>query len=91
MSSNTLNRFLGGSPGAVLVRLILLSLMVGFILSAIDIHPLDIFDWVVDFFKRIYEMGFEAIEWAVQYFLLGAIIVVPIWLIMRITRFGRRD
>lgn len=91
MSSSALHRFIGGSPGAVLLRLIVLSFVVGFILSAINIHPLEIFDWVLDFFKRIYEMGFEAIDWAIQYFLLGAVVVVPIWLIMRVTRFGQRN
>jgi hypothetical protein len=29
-------------------------------------------------------MGFDAIRWVWRYFLLGAIVVIPIWLIMRV-------
>ena len=29
-------------------------------------------------------MGFDAVRWLWQYFLLGAVIVIPIWLILRL-------
>ena len=29
-------------------------------------------------------MGFDAIRWVWGYFLLGAVLVVPVWLIMRL-------
>ena len=31
-------------------------------------------------------MGFDAVRWLWRYFLLGAVIVMPIWLIMRLIR-----
>jgi hypothetical protein len=31
-------------------------------------------------------MGFDAVRWMWRYFLLGAIVVVPIWLIVRFLR-----
>ena len=31
----------------------------------------------------IWNMGFDAIRWLWRYFLLGAVIVIPIWLILR--------
>jgi hypothetical protein len=31
-------------------------------------------------------MGFAAVEKALRYFLLGAVIVFPIWLVMRVLR-----
>jgi hypothetical protein len=34
-------------------------------------------------------MGFDAIRWIGRIFLLGAIIVIPIWLIIRLVRAGR--
>jgi hypothetical protein len=34
-------------------------------------------------------MGFDAVRWVWRYFLLGAIVVVPIWLILRLTRTSR--
>ena len=32
------------------------------------------------------DMGFDAVEWALRYFLLGAVVVFPIWLIARIIK-----
>ena len=34
----------------------------------------------------IYNMGFDAIEWVFRYFLLGAVVVFPIWLISRLLK-----
>jgi hypothetical protein len=36
-------------------------------------------------------MGFDTVGVVVRYILLGAVIVVPIWLILRLTRVGRRS
>jgi hypothetical protein len=35
---------------------------------------------------RIWDMGFDAVRGLWRYLLLGAAIVVPIWLIVRLTR-----
>ena len=79
-----LNRFLGGSPLAVLVKLVLLSVLIGVVLSALGIDPRNIFHSLRLFIQNIWDMGFDAIRWLWQYFLLGAVIVIPIWLIMRL-------
>jgi len=31
-------------------------------------------------------MGFDAIWWLCRYFLLGAVLVIPIWLVMRLAK-----
>ena len=79
-----LNRFLGGSPLAVLAKLVLLSIVIGVVLSALGLDPRDIFQSLRRFFQNIWDMGFDAVRWLWQYFLLGAVIVIPIWLLMRI-------
>lgn len=84
MQNERLNRFLGGSPGRVILRLVFLSLVVGVILSAIDLDPLLLIDNVMRFFVRIWNMGFDAIGRVGSYLVLGAIIVVPLWLISRL-------
>jgi Family of unknown function (DUF6460) len=66
------------------IRLVLLSIAVGIVLSALNIRPRDLFFHLQRFVDFIYSLGFGAIEWAVQYFLLGAVIVVPIWLVSRV-------
>jgi len=91
--SGPVTRFLGDSPWRVALRLIVLSVIVGLVLSAFNLHPLDIYFWAERAFLRIYNMGFALFENAFGYFLFGALIVVPVFLIMRLFSLmgGRRD
>jgi hypothetical protein len=86
MSNDVLGRILGGSPIGVLVRLVLLSIVVGFILRAANISPEDIFRSIEDLARHIWYMGLEPLRWLWQYFLLGAAVVIPVWLVIRLTR-----
>lgn len=79
-----LARFLGGSPLAVLFRLVLLSVLVGVVLAAIGFDPWNIVTSIRRLFQWVYELGFDAINGLWRYFLLGAVIVVPVWLISRL-------
>ena len=88
-SSDSLSRFLGGSPLAVIGRLILLSILIGFVLHAFGLNPFNIVDSIRRLFESIWNMGFDAINWLWRYFLLGAVIVIPIWLIMRVVNAPR--
>ncbi len=72
------------SPAATVAQLLLWSVVVGVILSALGITPFNIVDQFGLIFRRIYDLGFGAFHWAAQYILLGAIIVVPVWLISRL-------
>jgi hypothetical protein len=84
MSNDTVTRIFGGSPLAVLVRLVLVSVLVGVVLSALGLNPFDIWNSVERLFRSIWDMGFDAFRWVWGYFLLGAVIVIPIWLIIRL-------
>ncbi|WP_128292123.1 DUF6460 domain-containing protein [Afifella aestuarii] len=88
-----MTRFLGDSPFRVLLRLIVLSVIVGLVLSVLNVHPFDIYYWAERFVMRVYHMGFTVFSDAFGYFLFGALIVVPIFLIMRLFSVmgGRRD
>ena len=79
-------RFFGGPPLAAVVRLILLSILVGVVLHASGLDPWNILDSIRRFVLSIWNMGFDAVRWVWRYFLLGAVIVVPIWLIVRLVR-----
>jgi hypothetical protein len=83
MAKDAVSRFFGGSPLAVLARLFLVSILVGVILSALGLDPFDIVRSVERLIRSIWNMGFDAFLWLWRYFLLGAVIVIPIWLIMR--------
>ncbi len=78
------NKFIGGRPGAVIIRLVVVSMLLGILLSLFDIDPFDFWNSLRNLFWRIYDMGFGAFEWMVRYLALGAVIVVPIWLIGRL-------
>lgn len=87
-------RLIGGNPAAVAARLAILSVVVGIVLSALGLDPRDIFESITRLFQRIYDMGFEAVIWIFRYFMLGAAIVIPVWIIMRLWRIipsGRGD
>ncbi len=83
-NSSTLNRFLGGSPAAVFVRLLFVSLIVGAFLMWLDIRPIDVIHSVERFFMRIWNLGFSAIREVIEYVIAGAVLVVPIWLVIRL-------
>ena len=82
-NNNAVSRFLGGSPAMVLVRLVLLSILVGVVLSVFGLDPWNIVQSLRFLVETIWNMGWDAVRWVWSYFLLGAVIVVPIWLIMR--------
>ena len=83
---NAASRFLGGPPLAVFFRLLLLCVLVGVILSALGFDPGNIFGSIERMVRAVWDMGFDAVRWLWRYFVLGAIIVIPIWLIVRLLR-----
>jgi hypothetical protein len=84
--NDAVTRFIGGSPLAVAARLVLLSILVGVILAALGLDPRDILRSIQDLFVRIWDMGFDAVRWLWRYFVLGAVLVVPIWFIVRLVK-----
>ena len=86
MANNLVSRFFGGAPLVVLARLILLCILVGVILHALGFDPGNIIDSIRRMVRAVWDMGFDAVRWVWRYFLLGAIIVIPIWLILRFMR-----
>jgi len=86
-SQPALHRFLGGSPAAVFIRLLLISAIVGTVLMWLRIRPIDIILNVEDLFHRLWSLGFDAVREIADYILAGAIIVVPIWLVIRLLNF----
>lgn len=87
--SGQMTRFLGDTPGRVLVKLIVISFVVGVVMAAFDWSPFDVFYGIRDFFLRVWEMGFSAIERFVGYFVLGAAIVVPAFLLLRLLNYRK--
>ena len=86
MANGLVGRFFGGPPLGVVFRLILLCILVGVILHALGFDPGNIVDSIRRMVRAVWDMGFDAVRWVWRYFLLGAIIVIPIWLVVRFMR-----
>jgi hypothetical protein len=82
-------QFFGDSVAGTLIRLVLLSVVVGIVFSALDITPYNLVQRLEQLIRNITNMGLDALNWAFRYFLLGAVIVFPIWFLVRL--FGKRD
>ncbi len=84
--------FLGGSPLGVFVRLVVLSLVIGIILNALGISPYDFLEKTIELSRRIFGYIRDALGSIATTILIGATIVVPIWLIVRLVKtMGRSD
>jgi hypothetical protein len=86
MTNDLVQRFFGGPPLSVIIRLILLSILVGVVLAAIGFDPWNIIHSIRRLIDTIWNMGWDAVNWVWRYFLLGAVLVIPIWLIVRLAR-----
>lgn len=79
-----IRRFLGGAPGAVLGKLALLSVLVGALLSAVRFNPVELFYSMVRAAGSAVGVAAGIVDAIVHYFLIGLIVVAPIWLILRV-------
>lgn len=85
-SRSGLERFMGDTPLRVAVRLIILSLVVGFVLSAFQLHPLELVRNLFSFVERAFISVFNSMEDFIAYIILGAVIVVPVWFLLRLMK-----
>lgn len=69
----------------IIGKLVLASLLVGLALDFFEISPADLIHDIPETLGNIYQASISAIEWGGKYVLLGAIIVVPVFLIMNVT------
>jgi Na+/H+-dicarboxylate symporter len=84
------SRFFGDSVAGTIIRLVLISIVVGIVFSALGITPFNLIERLQHIVRRITDLGFDAFRSAFEYFLLGAIVVVPVWFIVRLVR-GPRE
>jgi Domain of unknown function (DUF6460) len=82
-------QFFGDGIAGTLIRLVLLSVVVGVIFSALGITPVNLIERLELLIRNVMNMGVDAFYWAFKYFVLGAVIVFPIWFLVRL--FRKRD
>ena len=54
------------------------------VLMWMDIRPMQIFEGLQRFVHRLWLMGWDAVRDIVQYIVAGAVIVLPVWFVMRL-------
>lgn len=89
MSNTFVARFVGGSPLAVAIRLIVVSFVVGFLLDAFGVDPTTLFEDAVRMARHMVENGFADLRQVGRILLTGAVIVVPVWIVLRLLEAGR--
>jgi hypothetical protein len=88
--SNPVGRFLGGSPAMVAVRLVVVSFVVGIVLETFGFDPATLFAEAIRSARQVVELGFSDIRQVGRILLTGAMVVVPVWLVMRLLDASRR-
>ena len=85
----TVNRFLGDSPARTIVKLVVVSLIVGFFMKVFDIMPMDIVDNIRGFVIDLWQTGFQALGRFGTYLMLGGTVVIPVFILIRILSYKR--
>lgn len=87
--SGSISRFLGDSPLRVLLKLVVVSFLVGFVMHAFGWSPFDIWYGLRNAVLDVWRMGFSALDRFLGYFLLGAAVVVPVFIVLRLLSLRR--
>ena len=69
-------QFFGESVAGTIIRLVLLSIVVGIVFNALDINLFNLVERLQQLVRNIANLGFDAFHWAFQ--------VVPIWFLVRL-------
>lgn len=69
------------TTSSLIWKLVIASLCVGLVLSFFNIDPVELIENVPETLGRIIDVILDVINWAGKYILLGAIIVIPIYII----------
>ncbi len=79
-----MERFFGGSPPVVILKLAIASVIIGVVLSFFGFNVATLYDAILRLADWISSLGFDAVKTVARYLILGAIVVVPLWLLSRI-------
>jgi len=68
----------------VIVKLLFLSLLVGAFMSFLDLTPTDLFRRALRMLDSVLSLGFDAFGEIGRWVAYGAMVVVPVWLVLRL-------
>lgn len=79
-----MDKIFGGAVIPTLFKLALLSFIVGLVFAMFGIDPVDLWREFGATIQKAWTMVFDAIGWGWSYAVLGAIVVLPVWIIYRL-------
>ena len=79
-----LQTVLGDSPSRVIIKLLIFSLIIGALLNLFGWTPMNVFDRLWDTIVHLWNTGFSSISKLLNVVLVGAAVVVPIFIIIRL-------
>jgi hypothetical protein len=78
------NGFLGGSLATVAVRLLAVSFIVGVLLTMFGFEPETLYSRLVQLARHVIEFGLTDLREFGRILLTGALVVVPLWFVLRL-------
>ena len=79
-----MEKIFGGAVVPTLFKLAILSFVVGLVFAIFGIDPVDLWKEFGSTIERAWTLVFDAIFWGWKYAVLGAIVVLPVWIIYRL-------
>ena len=79
-----MDKIFGGPIVPTLFRLALLSFIVGLILWTFGVDPVDLWKEFGTTIQQAWQLVFDALDWAWKYAVIGAIVVLPVWIFYRL-------
>jgi hypothetical protein len=76
----------GGRPLTVILRLVIISIIVGVVFSALNLTPDKFWAAVANLSDWLYSLGLTSFKNVLGYFLIGAMVVFPIWAVYRLIK-----
>jgi hypothetical protein len=83
-----LTRIFGDRPFVAVAKLLALSLLVGLASTAIGIDPLHLAGSLQRIMRRATNLRSATLHWGWHCFLLGAVLVIPSWMLVRLSARG---
>ena len=79
-----MEKIFGGAIVPTLFRLAVLSFVVGLVFAIFGIDPIDLWKEFGTTIEKVWTLVFDAITWGWKYSVLGAIVVLPLWILYRL-------
>ena len=82
--TRAMDKIFGGAVVPTLLKLAAVSVIVGLVFAAFGIDPMNLWRDFGATIRDAWVLALDAVNWSWQYAALGAIVVLPLWIIYRI-------